>query len=193
MSGGVSPAAGALEIGAVPRRSLPPEDTTSARPRLRNWTGGARGVGRKDCWVGADSRGAQSGGRSAAARGRRSGAAWPPAFSPRADAQCPHCAPTPPHPRWDRAPFTSRTPAFLGVGELRSARVGCGRPGRAGGAAVRVCTVSCWSSGRAPSQPCGSRAPTAHAAAAPAIYRCSLRRPRRDRAGLGAGWGHGES
>lgn len=56
--GGGSPAAGVPELGALSRPVLPPEDTTSARPRLRNWSGGALGVGRKDGWVGADSRGA---------------------------------------------------------------------------------------------------------------------------------------
>lgn len=58
-----------------------------------------------------------------------------------------------------------------------------GRSRRAGGAGVLVA--------RALSQPCGSRAPAAHAAAAPAIYRPSLRRARWDCAGAGGVVGMG--
>lgn len=42
----------------------------------------------------------------------------------RAEAQSPHCAPTPAHPRRDRVPFTSRTPVLLGTGAGECARVG---------------------------------------------------------------------
>lgn len=41
---------------------LPPEDTTSARPGVRNWTGGAWSVGRKGCWGGAADSGVPGGG-----------------------------------------------------------------------------------------------------------------------------------
>lgn len=53
---------------------------------------------------------------------------------------------------------------------------------------VPVCAprrVGCWRGAQAPSQPCRSRAPAAHAAAAPVIYRPSLQRARWDCAGLG--------
>lgn len=100
-------------------------------------------------------------------------------------AQSPHCAPAPAQSLQDGAPFTSCTPA-RGARALRGVRASvpvrfCGpgracacRAGRAAGAAAQ-----------APSQPRCSRAPAAHADAASAIYRASLRRPRWGCAGVG--------
>ncbi|XP_057593009.1 collagen alpha-2(I) chain-like [Hippopotamus amphibius kiboko] len=147
-SGGGSPAAGVPEPGAASRPILPREDATSARGDCG--TGRAvPGVGRKRCPGGAAGGGAAGGGWSGG--GLRRGE--------------PHSPPA--RQRLGGARELRGVHAWVWVRfGIQAARRACRAGWAAGGAA------------QAPSQPCRSEAPAAHADAALAIYRPSLRRPR---------------
>lgn len=179
--------------------ALPPSGECHLRPRrLRNWTGGAWGVGRKGCRRGAAGGGAPGGGLAGrqGAEGLcgagRAGVApnsvptvssQPTAWGQR------HRAHTVPPRQPSRARTEPHSPPArprVGARALRGVRASV--PLRFCGPRRACACRAGWAAGaaaQAPSQPRCSRASAAHADAASVIYRASLRRPRWGCAGVG--------
>lgn len=140
-------------------------------PRLRNWSGGAQGVDRKDCWGGPADPGARAGGWSSGGGcrswERRGGVApWVPLSPPHTLARgrrhrahiVPPRHPTPagtePH-----SPLARQRSWGRGAG-VCTRGCACARAAPAVRVRVRVCVLG-WalSGGPAPSQPCRSPQP----------------------------------
>lgn len=147
---------------------LPPEDTTSARPGVRNWTGGAWSVGRKGCWGGAADSGVPGTGTELPAEQPvGGGAGWPPARCPLSPPQLlapgrrhrVHIVP-PLHPALPaQSPIHLPHASALRDPEPKSGRAWvCVCPGSAGGAGVREALGGCWRGGPSSRGPrrCGS-------------------------------------